>query len=615
MSSDSDSDAGAGCLILLAGALVLAILYWLYQHAGQIGAGLAFLPLFATALALDPPYVLQMLGHLTLDGYLAAALRYASIGTVLISVLIMLASWPRLSIGVVSLAVGGAVIAIFYGVGIHLYNLAAISSGWMAAGLWVSIVLTVIAGIGGTLWAVHPTASLICDLVERIANLLGAHAPFFSRPWWLVVLALPWATLFRSSLVPPGTSNLPSFWLLGSVLAVLGATSLWLKRRRFPLSASVLPALRSQFQLILRWLPVLRGSDDLGWRLAALAAIGAGYFALRFLPTPDWAGIASEVLTGRFSLSWQEWLVSGVFLAGAALSLAFPIRFLRLALRVSEVVVAVSIWHAWANALSATSALGLWMALLPAMALTGLSFLAVREVALVGIVIDEALVKCRSFSTFLAPISLAAYWFGGHGLANGDSRNWEKPTAAAAIALLCLAIGLLAMVVNPSSTRVTGQPFSTPLIIWVRQFCLFLTEPLRRMAEEKRRVKEAERRQREAEAKAREMERQRQAREAARMEEERRRAEEARIAYEALLKSGRIREKCSEVLMLKCAHCGSESLLPKWAEEGDVCPDCGEPETPTRGTCQRCKQSCEGSAGERNCHSIDIYRKTGKIVF
>ena len=260
-------------------------------------------------------------------------------------------------------------------------------------------------------------------------------------------------------------------------------------------------------------------------------------------------------------------------------------------------------------------------------------FFALREIALIEVALDRVLVDIRRISPWLGLLSLCVYALGVGTFHSNTNHFSENPSLATAFLAFSLVLGIFAMNVRPASLETTGRPFLSPIVLVLGRLCILILEPLLSIAEEMRRKADERRREREKRNKERLEIQARQAREAEtrrrneeeerrRMEDEEtrlrdklRREEQARIKLEAHIRSGRVRENCSEELLLKCNYCGSESNQTVWTTENGVCSDCGEGSPLPQGTCTRCHRPSEASAGERSCHSIAVYQETGKILF
>ena len=81
-----------------------------------------------------------------------------------------------------------------------------------------------------------------------------------------------------------------------------------------------------------------------------------------------------------------------------------------------------------------------------------------------------------------------------------------------------------------------------------------------------------------------------------------------------LIDDGGIRTRCSEPGKMKCTGCGDASQTPdEWASNGNACQVCGgSPQS----ICARCEGILDATPlGEHPCHSQDVYRRTGKVIF
>ena len=89
----------------------------------------------------------------------------------------------------------------------------------------------------------------------------------------------------------------------------------------------------------------------------------------------------------------------------------------------------------------------------------------------------------------------------------------------------------------------------------------------------------------------------------------------AKSKEQTLIDDGGIRLRCSEPSKLKCPECGDTSHSAEaWAGNGETCPmGCGaSPQL----VCARCEKGLDAPPlGEHPCHSRDVYRESGQVVF
>ena len=579
--SSSDGGEGMGCLLLIVLAALLSVAGWILSHSAEFAAGVVYSPLFAAVVVADPAHAVGMLGQLTLDAYFRSALAYWPISLVLITLILVALTWPRVLIGVVSLAAFGLCGAIVWALAATLNSWAGRLTGWPSIAVWLLAIVLGIAGVYFCVRLLHRISSRLLGPVENFAELHDKLAPLLSRPWWIIALALPWAAVFRSSLATPQTPGTPALSFFISVVVILGSVVIWLRVFDYSFFTPA-TAIRTQVDFFIRWIPLLRESDDIGWRLATMGAIGGGYVALSLLPMPDWSSLPQASASGRFSEIWGEWLIVGCLLLGAVFAVIRPRLFLRLALRVTAVAAAFLVWKAWAYLLSASLPANPWISLVPALLLTAAGFVAIREIGLMEVALDGVLFPGSRFAPMLALVSLPVYALGAKLLVIGAEKNLENPFWACAGFVVCLVTGMFAMGVRPAYPGITGQPLLSPLVGVFGALWATLLAPLRRYQEVKRLQAQME---------------------------------EARLKFESLVQSGELREMCSEELLLTCKHCGSASEQSAWTKKQGTCGDCGEGSPSPQGECTRCKRSCTAAGAQHECHSISIYRETGKITF